>query len=64
MTAVLLRSTLEILIAAALVVGFCFEDKVARWERRLWHRIRRLFGRSNIIELDRKRSPRDGSRAI
>ncbi len=64
MTAVVLRSALEILIAAALVVGFCFEDKVARWERRLWHRIRRLFGRDNVIEINRKKSPGNGSRAI
>lgn len=64
MTAVVLRSALEILVAAALVVGFCFEDKVARWERRLWHRIRRLFGRNNVIEIDRKKSPGNGSRAI
>lgn len=64
MTAIVLRSALEILVAAALVVGFCFEDKVARWERRLWHRIRRLFGRDNVIEIDRKKSPGNGSRAI
>ena len=64
MTEIILRSSLEILIAAALVVGFCFEDRVARWERRIWHRVRRFFGRSNIVEIDRKRSPQDGSRAI
>ena len=64
MTAIVLRSALEILVAAALVVGFCFEDKVARWERRLWHRIRRLFGRNNVIEINRKKSPGNGSRAI
>ena len=64
MTAIVLRSGLEILIAVALVVGFCFEGRVAAWERRLWHRVRRFFGKSNVIELDRKRSPRDGSRAI
>ena len=64
MTEIILRSALEILIAIALVVGFCFEDRVARWERRVWHRIRRRFGRSNIIEIDRKKAARDGSRAI
>ena len=64
MTGIILRSALEILIAAALVVGFCFEDRVARWERRMWHRIRRRFGKGNVIEIDRKRSPQDGSRAI
>ncbi|MBP5617875.1 MAG: hypothetical protein J6X61_01830 [Clostridia bacterium] len=64
MTGIILRSALEVLIAAALVVGFCFEDRVARWERRTWHRIRRRFGRSNVVEINRKRSPQDGSRAI
>lgn len=64
MTEIILRSAFEILIAGALVVGFCFEDRVARWERRIWHRIRRRLGKSNVVEIDRKRSPRDGSRAI
>lgn len=63
-TMMTIRSVLEILAAAALVLGFFFEDKVAAWERRLFYKIKRRLGKSNIIELHRKRSPRDESRAI
>lgn len=60
-----IRTVLEILTAVALTVGLIFEDRVAAWEQNMLKKLRRrLFPKRNIIHLDRKRSPRDESRAI
>ncbi len=60
-----IRTTIEILIAILLVIGFIYEKNIAEWEQKIIKKIRRrFFHKSNIIPFDAKRSPRDESRAI
>lgn len=59
------RTAIEILIAALLIIGVIYEGRIAEWEEKLLRKIRRRFFRkSNIIPFNAKRSPRDESRAI
>lgn len=39
----IIQTAIEIAICLGFVIGFCNEDKVARWERNIWCKMRRHF---------------------
>jgi|GEM_PF-6868805 len=45
MNGFVIQSALEILIAAAIILGFFFEDRLVRLERRLMRKLRRRLTR-------------------